>query len=178
MAFAFAGALLVFSWTLLRQPEILDDAPSEQKYQKSSLEAERLEEYARRLVDCFETKRPWLAAELSLNTLAREMHVSPHHLSQVFARAFGTTFYDFVNGYRVREAARQVLQEGERGKTLLAIALDSGFSSKASFNRVFKARTGMTPSEFRERGTQDDAVLRDLVSETTHNGSKAPQPIG
>jgi AraC-like DNA-binding protein len=148
------------------------------KYQRSSLDPQRLDEHARRLRDLFETERPWLDAELRLSTLARRVQVPPHHLSQVFSQAFGTTFFDFVNAYRVREAARQLLREGERGKTVLAIALDSGFSSKASFNRVFKSRLGMTPSEFRSDGTEEHAALRDLLPDSTRNGTNAPQPTG
>jgi AraC-like DNA-binding protein len=179
MAFAFAGVILVLAWILFRQPAVFD-APvvPAAKYQRSSLDPQRLDEHARRLRDLFETERPWLDAELRLSTLARRVQVPPHHLSQVFSQAFGTTFFDFVNAYRVREAARQLLREGERGKTVLAIALDSGFSSKASFNRVFKSRLGMTPSEFRSDGTEEHAALRDLLPDSTRNGTNAPQPTG
>ena len=43
-----------------------------------------------------------------------------------------------------------------RHRTLLALALDAGFNSKASFNRVFKDRTGLTPSAYRRRLVNDD----------------------
>jgi AraC-like DNA-binding protein len=61
------------------------------------------------------------------------------------------SFYDFVNGYRVEEA-RRILRDPRRGdQKILTIAFDSGFASKAAFNRVFKRHTGMTPSEYKAR---------------------------
>ncbi|HMB69940.1 MAG TPA: helix-turn-helix domain-containing protein, partial [bacterium] len=81
---------------------------------------------------------------------------------QVLRRGFGRSFYDFVNAYRVREAARQLLSDDLGDKTMLAVAYDAGFSSKASFHRVFKELLGATPTEFRARGTLDHPAIREL----------------
>jgi len=63
-------------------------------------------------------------------------------------REFNSNFFTFVNGYRVEEAKRRLAEPESRRIKLLALALDCGFASKSSFNRVFKEMAGMTPSEF------------------------------
>ncbi len=60
----------------------------------------------------------------------------------------GKTFSEFLNEYRVNEVKEKLKTEDRSLQTILAIALDSGFNSKASFNRVFKKHTGLTPSEY------------------------------
>ncbi|GGA79268.1 hypothetical protein GCM10011521_16890 [Arenimonas soli] len=58
-------------------------------------------------------------------------------------------FSGFVNGYRVEEAKRRLRDPATAGDKILAVALDSGFASLASFNRVFRELAGCTPSAFR-----------------------------
>jgi AraC-like DNA-binding protein len=52
-----------------------------------------------------------------------------------------------INSYRVNEAKALLINEPQ--DTILDIAYAAGFNSKASFNRIFKKVTGMTPSEYR-----------------------------
>ena len=59
------------------------------------------------------------------------------------------SFYDFVNGYRVRYVQRRIESEDARNLKLLSLALDAGFASKSTFNDVFKKQTGRTPSDYR-----------------------------
>ncbi|MCB0287465.1 MAG: AraC family transcriptional regulator, partial [Calditrichaeota bacterium] len=54
----------------------------------------------------------------------------------------------FVNNFRVKEVQARMLDQENSDYTLLAIAMDAGFSSKSSFNRIFKKHTGLTPSQF------------------------------
>ena len=60
-------------------------------------------------------------------------------------------FNDFVNHYRI-EAIKEKLNNGEHNtSTLLGIALDCGFNSKATFNRAFKKSTSLSPKDFIEK---------------------------
>ena len=59
-------------------------------------------------------------------------------------------FYDFINKYRVEEAKKLLIEDIHNYK-ILAIAYEVGFNSKATFNRVFKKFTELTPSEFKEK---------------------------
>ena len=123
--------------------------PAGPRYERSGLtdrEAERLKE---RLVAVMERESPWQDSELTLADLAGRLSTTPHKLSEVLNAQLGTTFYDFVNGYRVREVQRRILAGDAERVKILSLALDAGFASKSTFNLVFKKHTGQTPSDFR-----------------------------
>jgi AraC-like DNA-binding protein len=60
----------------------------------------------------------------------------------------GMNFYNLVNEYRIKEVKERMKSDDYRQLTILAIAYDSGFNSKSSFNTIFKEKTGETPSEY------------------------------
>lgn len=92
----------------------------------------------------------WAAEpELSLAGLARKLGTNANYLSRALNEGLGLGFSAFVNGLR-SEAVGEALDKGDR-RDLLELALDCGFTSKASFNRAFRARFGMSPSAYRRR---------------------------
>ena len=95
-----------------------------------------------------ESDKPYLDDQLMIYNLATQMHIPPYNLSRLINRYSGKSFFDFINSYRVEEFKQKILVHTHFQQTLLAIALDCGFNSKSSFNRVFKKMTGQTPSEF------------------------------
>jgi AraC-like DNA-binding protein len=120
------------------------------RYERSGLtgaEAARLKES---LLAVMEKDRPWKNSELTLADLAETLRTTPHKLSEVLNSQIGETFYDFVNGYRVREVQRRIAAGEARALKILSLALDAGFASKSTFNQVFKKHTNQTPSDFRQ----------------------------
>lgn len=91
----------------------------------------------------------WREPDLSLERLARELGTNTNYLSRALNEGLGVSFNEAVNQLRVQEVQQRLADPDER-RDLLTLALDAGFSSKTSFNRVFKARTAQTPSEFRQ----------------------------
>jgi AraC-like DNA-binding protein len=87
--------------------------------------------------------------ELSLALLARRLGTNSNHLSRALNDGLGMNFATFINRLR-SEAVAAAIDAGD-GRDLLDLALDAGFSSKASFNRAFLACHGMTPSAYRRR---------------------------
>lgn len=94
-------------------------------------------------------EKPYLNPTLSLKDLAAAMDTYPHYITRILHSTFNQNFYDFVNHYRVQEAERQLAEPSKNNLTILAVAYDSGFNSKATFNRVFKEKKGITPTEFK-----------------------------
>ncbi|TRY14759.1 helix-turn-helix domain-containing protein [Shewanella hanedai] len=86
--------------------------------------------------------------QLTLARLAEAVGVSTHHLSEVLNQQDGKNFYRFVNEYRVNFVCTR-LKEDPSIK-ILELALLSGFSSKSTFNAVFKQLTDQTPTQFRD----------------------------
>jgi AraC-like DNA-binding protein len=120
------------------------------RYERSGLtdiEAHRLKAS---LLAVMETEQPWKDSELTLADLAARLNSTPHKLSEVLNAQVGQTFYDFVNGYRVREVQRRIKAGEARALKMLALAMDAGFASKSTFNQAFKKHTSQTPSDFRQ----------------------------
>lgn len=105
----------------------------------------------RHVLELMATERAYRERDLRVSDVAVAIGVPTHVLSSVINREFGSNFADFVNGYRIREAERLLLDPEFRQFTILSIALEVGFSSKAPFNRAFKRQTGLTPSEYQRR---------------------------
>jgi AraC-like DNA-binding protein len=93
-------------------------------------------------------KKPYLNAEITLTTLATDLEVSSEYLSKIINGRLGKNFYDFINHYRIEEFKTRCTLPENKNFTLIAIAFDCGFNSKATFNRVFKNATGETPGDY------------------------------
>ena len=118
------------------------------KYQKSSLSPDEAASIHARLRQLMEEKKPFKDPDLTLDDLAEQLDVHPNHLSQVINSREHKSFYDLINEQRVQDFIKHVTRDESQQFTMLAIALDSGFNSKASFNRNFKKYTGHTPSDY------------------------------
>lgn len=108
-------------------------------------------EWKLKILHLVEQEKAYQDAELSLVQMAKQLKTNPTILSKVINQGFGKNFNDFVNHYRI-EAVKEKLQAGEqKTQTLLGIAYDCGFNSKATFNRAFKKATGASPKEWMEK---------------------------
>jgi AraC-like DNA-binding protein len=88
--------------------------------------------------------------ELSLTQVSKALKTNPTIISKVINQGFQLNFNDFINQYRI-EAVKDKLKAGEqKTQTLLGIAYDCGFNSKATFNRAFKKVTGLSPKQWLE----------------------------
>lgn len=149
---------IVTAYHVIRQPEIfkagremLKDAESKEKYAKQSIDEDMLQLYLRKLVECMETKKPFLDEDITIGSLAEMLDIPLHHLSIVINSMLGKNFSTFINEYRIKEAVS--LLDGDKDANILSVAFMSGFSSKSSFNTTFKRVTGKTPSEYRLSAT-------------------------
>lgn len=98
------------------------------------------------LVSCMEDGKLYLNPRLTLYDVASAAGTNRTYLSAYLNGELNTTFYDYVNGYRVREACR-LIDSGTK-KTLAEISELSGFNSLSTFNRAFSRHAGMSPSEY------------------------------
>ncbi len=122
--------------------------PNSTLRQKSEKESTQLRAFQQTLKKYMKEHKPYLNPELTLSKLAKDLEWNPSLLSQVINTGFGKNFNDYINTYRV-DAVKEELQLGHhRQRSLLGIALDCGFNSKATFNRTFKKLTKQSPTEF------------------------------
>jgi AraC-like DNA-binding protein len=86
----------------------------------------------------FDLEKAFLEPELSLSELAKKLKTNSSVLSAAINQYYDKNFNDFVNQYRIREFEMQLNNPENKNYTKLAIALDCGFNSKATFNRALK----------------------------------------
>lgn len=88
--------------------------------------------------------------EMRLNraSLAQKLNISEHQLSRIINHHFAMNFNELINGQRIEEAKSRL--QNEPDMQITTIGFEVGFNSIASFNRVFKEKTGASPTEFRE----------------------------
>ena len=112
-----------------------------------------IEGLKKKLYTVLNTQKPYLNEALSLSQLAAELDITDKKLSELLNQHLHTNFYNFINDHRVNEVKEKLTEAGNEKYTLLSIAYDCGFQSKTSFNRVFKQKTGMSPSKYRQLHT-------------------------
>ncbi len=152
-----AVIVYVMSFKTFSQPQ-LHALELVNKKNKASIISKKSEpvllgEKGRELTDLMQNDKPFLNWELSAKELSEKLNISRHQLSDILNGEVGKNFYDFVNEYRVNEFKLKLLDLKNSNLTILALAYDSGFSSKSSFNLAFKKLTGMTPSQFKKQQT-------------------------
>jgi AraC-like DNA-binding protein len=163
--FVVFGFIAIFSFVYsfygIKQPVIFgqevkvkgEDRKEAEKYIKSGLKDKQAEDYLERLVLIVESTRPYLNRDLSIQDLSDLTRIPRHHITQVLNEKHKKNFFTFINEYRVKEVITRFSDPKNNNFTILAIAFDSGFNSKTTFNSIFKNQTGMTPSEYREKST-------------------------
>ena len=94
------------------------------------------------------TQKVYTEPELSLTDLAKKLGTNASVLSKAINKSFGMNFNDFINYYRVQGIIEKLKAGEHKTQTLISIAYDCGFNSKATFNRAFKKVTGTIPKDF------------------------------
>ena len=117
-------------------------------YKNSSLNGQQAAVLLERIIKVMEAERPYLDQELTLARLSACTDLPAHTISQVLNAALGKSFYAFINEYRYKEVRKRLVARENQHLTILAIAFESGFNNKNTFNKVFKQHAGLTPSQF------------------------------
>jgi AraC-like DNA-binding protein len=84
--------------------------------------------------------------DFSLENAAAEIGLSKYHFSRLLKEQTGQGFHDHLTRIRLRQAEKDLV---ESGRPVIDIAYTCGFGSLATFNRLFKAYTGASPSVYR-----------------------------
>jgi AraC-like DNA-binding protein len=141
--------IYVIGYFSLKQPELFriseEQKIVEKKERISEIESAVLKE---RLDSLMNNERVFMENDLTLSDVAKQLKTSTNNISWVLNTVYDTTFYDFINGYRVKEFIQKVENKEHLNHTILALSMDSGFNSKSTFNKAFKILMKDTPSNF------------------------------
>ena len=89
--------------------------------------------------------------QLNLKELSERLDIAPRRLSYLINTFLNQNFMSFVNDYRIEKAKFQLANPTEEGETVLEVMYDVGFNSKSSFFTIFKQKTGLTPSAYKDK---------------------------
>ncbi len=129
------------------RPSMRSD-PTTTKYSGSTLSADQIDELSKTVINFLDGNKSYLSPEYNLQMMADDLNISKHKLSQAINSSQRKNFYQLINGYRIEEVKRKLADPNYRHYSILGIAIESGFNSKSSFNRIFKENTGLTPTEY------------------------------
>lgn len=109
-------------------------------------------ELLKKLQDAMAVDRAYTRESLSIRALAEQLGVQEYLLRRLINGGLGyRNFNDYLNELRINEAARILADAGGAATPIIRLAMDLGFGSLAPFNKAFKERKGMTPTEFRKK---------------------------
>ncbi|MEM1337217.1 MAG: helix-turn-helix transcriptional regulator [Bacteroidota bacterium] len=141
--------IYVVGYFSLRQPEIFRiPLPPKSKSDSERLKPNEIHQFQKRLHFFMEEEKIYMEPNLSLKSLADKINTSSNNLSWLLNQVYQASFYEYINNYRIKAFREKVERNEHNSQTLLALALDVGFNSKSTFNRVFKSVMGITPKEY------------------------------
>ncbi|HLD51809.1 MAG TPA: helix-turn-helix transcriptional regulator [Sediminibacterium sp.] len=105
-------------------------------------------EWIKKVTQAMVSEKMYRNPELTLTDLANHLGTNPSLLSKIINRSFGKNFNDYVNQHRVLEVKENLANPNNAHLTIMSLAYDAGFNSKATFNRAFKKFTGDNPKRY------------------------------
>lgn len=117
------------------------------RYKESRLRGLNINQILQRLNDLMITEQIYLNENLSLPILSKRLDLNTHQLSEILNFHLGCTFRNYVNQFRLQEAARLLLEKPDM--TILSVIYASGFNSKSSFHKLFIEQFGQSPQNYR-----------------------------
>lgn len=141
----------------IRQGQIFVDNPaiknvqhkvlSEQEASKK-IEKINYSHITSKLTIFMEKEQPYLDPELSLAKLSDLIQIKPEMLSEVLNASLNQNFFEYINKYRIEEFKIQCLKAENKCLSIIGMAYDCGFNSKAAFYRAFNKFEGISPTAY------------------------------
>ena len=160
---AFTAFIFVIGYKGLKQGLIFQITPQINTEEKASLPnievknqthreeigEEEIQRIIKQLKMYMKNERPYLDERLMLSDIASHLNIPHYRLTKIFNENLKASFFHYINSYRIEAFKKKLANPINNTYTIIALAYDCGFSSKASFNRIFKKLTNQTPSEYK-----------------------------
>ncbi|HYG38641.1 MAG TPA: helix-turn-helix domain-containing protein [Cytophagales bacterium] len=156
------------SWFALIQPDAMRVSYHEKKKTVSRMQDKALAEYKIRLEALMRQEKLYLNPLLKLNEVAEKLQLDTTRLSWLINEGYGCNFYDFVNQYRIDAFIQKINNKEHKHHTLLALAYETGFNSKTTFNKSFKNYLKITPSAYVKKMNSTEHFSLSLENKANH----------
>jgi YesN/AraC family two-component response regulator len=131
-----------------RTLQIIQTEKRNSNYKTNPISSEQTSVLVHQLENLMETGNHFLDPDISITKLSKLMGTNEKYLSQLINQQLDTTFNDYINRLRIKEACRILSLPGQTARSLEQIALEAGFRSRSTFYQSFKKYTGVTPAFF------------------------------
>ena len=138
----------IVSYKLIIAPDDLLPAVENSKYRASRLSKSQIATITNELNRLMGEEKIFTNQKLSVEDVAKRIGIPRQQLSEVLNVHMGIRFQDLLNQYRIEEFIECLESNNYSNYTIFGIASEVGFSSKSSFNAIFKKLKGMTPSQY------------------------------
>ncbi len=147
---------VLFVFGLVNTRQLLQLEPVEEVAKPA--EVSNLDEKIKVIQAGIHQKKLFLESHINLDRFSEQIGLRARDVSAIINAHYQSNFFEFINGYRIEEAKRLLLADESKDDTILDIIYKSGFNSQSAFHRFFKRIVGTTPSEFRNRSRQEQAL--------------------
>jgi AraC-like DNA-binding protein len=124
-----------------------------ESYKKSRLKNIDIEMVCDHLHHLMKNEKLYTELDLTIDTIASRLSVTPHQLSQLLNERLNTDFRNYINSFRVARAKELLVSESMA--SILSVCYSVGFGSKSAFNSAFKKITGINPTKYRENNIKN-----------------------
>ncbi|WP_109301705.1 AraC family transcriptional regulator [Aquimarina sp. AU474] len=145
--------IFVIGYYSLKEPELFRvplyaDKPKPTQQRLPEQEIVAIEKGLRHII---EEEKIFLKMNLTLRDLSERLDTSTHNISWYLNQVSKSSFYDYINHYRIKEFLKKIENNEHIHHTILALSMDVGFNSKSTFNKAFKLEMNDTPSNYIKR---------------------------
>ncbi len=135
-------------YTLYKDPSFFKAFKS--KYSRSTLNIKDKDLILNKIENYLSNQDNIRDQQLNLNKLANSIDEKKHHISQTLSEKYNKSFNDLINEKRIEYSKKLLLNPQYDYLKILAVAMESGFTNKTTFNRAFVKYNSSTPSQFRK----------------------------
>lgn len=126
----------------------IDNAEVFEEEEKLNSNNKEIDQWKNQISSLLERDKIYENPQLTLSDVAERLNTTSKNISTSVNLGFEMNFNDLINYYRIEAVKQKIIEKEHLTTTLLGIALDAGFNSKATFNRAFKKSTGLTPKAY------------------------------
>jgi AraC-like DNA-binding protein len=147
----FIGYFGIKQGRIFTDTQVIEEEQPIQNSKKNNSNVTEKKDYSviiNRLTLLMEQEQPYLDPELNLAKLSSLLKTKPDIISEVLNSSLGQNFFDYINKYRIEEFKIKCLSEENKHLSVIGVAYDCGFNSKAAFYRAFNKFEGMSPTAY------------------------------
>ncbi|ELR72951.1 transcriptional regulator (AraC family) protein [Fulvivirga imtechensis AK7] len=141
--------VFITGFILYREPRFLEQIA--RKYLSSSLSESDMKCIEIKMREQIERYQVFLQRDLTILKLGEIIKEKPHNISQTLSERINESFNDYINRHRITYAKNMLLSKEFTHYKIEAIAIESGFNNKVTFNKAFAKFTSQTPSSYRNQ---------------------------